>query len=98
MLTSVIDLESFYTEELSVLEKQMLLDMRIYEYECASKKCKSFVPTETFDRLLNYNIRVTKLLEDVACVLTIETRFEASAHIMKAMNKKLAETLSFVYF
>ena len=136
MLTSVIDLKSFYPEDLSIVDvedtderitiymhskstscichrcgallrkhhgshhrvvqdlpilgKQVMLDMQIYDYECDSKTCKSFAPTETFDGFLNYNSRMTNRLKDFACVLAIETSCEASARIMRSMNIKIS--------
>ena len=77
-------------QDLPILGKQVMLDMQIYDYECDSETCHSFAPTETFDGFLNYNSRMTTRLEDLACVLALETSCEASARIMRSMNIKIS--------
>lgn len=77
-------------QDLPILGKRVMLDMRIFDYECCSDTCMSFTAAETFDGFFSYNSRMTDRLEDFACLLAIETSCEASARIMRSMNIKIS--------
>lgn len=83
-------------QDLPILEKQVMLDMQIYDYERSSDTCASFAPKKTFDGFLSYNSRMTDRLEDFACVLAVETIQQALIGRSENMTASLLKFLALI--
>lgn len=77
-------------QDLPILGKRVKLDTQIFDYECSNPACDPSAVTETFDGFLTYNSRMTERLEDIICILAVETSCEACARILKSMNVKIS--------
>lgn len=73
-------------QDLPVLGKRVLLDIRVHDFQCQNEDCKTGAFSETFHGFLNHYSRMTERLVDLATILALETSCEASARIMKTMN------------
>lgn len=77
-------------QNLPVLGKRVLLDIRVHDFQCQNEDCKTGASSETFHGFLNHYSWMTERLVDLATILALETSCEASARIMKTMNIKIS--------
>lgn len=71
-------------QDLPILGKKVMLDIKAYEYECENPECLLTSFAENFDGFLNSYSRMTERLADFICTLALETSCEGCAKICRA--------------
>ena len=75
-------------QDLPILGKSVLLDIRAHEYECTNSECDVTTISESFDGFLNTYSRMTERCADFICTLALETSCEGCARICKTLGIK----------
>lgn len=70
-------------QDLPILGKRVMLDIKAYEYECENPECAITSFAENFDCFLNSYSRMTERLADFICTLALETSCEGCAKICR---------------
>lgn len=68
-------------QDLPILGKRVMLDIKAYEYECENPDCQITSFAENFNGFLNSYSRMTERLADFICTLALETSCEGCAKI-----------------
>ncbi len=76
-------------QDLSILGKQVVLDMRAYEFDCDNDDCEARTFSESFDGFLSYYARMTERCADFVCTLALETSCSAAARICREVPIKI---------
>lgn len=70
-------------QDLPILGKRVMLDVKAYEYECENSECSITSFAENFNGFLNSYSRMTERLADFICTLALETSCESCAKICR---------------
>lgn len=76
-------------QDLSILGKQVILDIRAYEFDCDNDDCEARTFAESFDGFLSYYARMTERCADFVCTLALETSCSAAARICREVPIKI---------
>lgn len=68
-------------QDLPILGKRVMLDVKAYEYECENSECSITSFAENFNGFLNSYSRMTERLADFICTLALEASCEGCAKI-----------------
>lgn len=77
-------------QDLLILGKRVLLDIKVHDFLCQNKGCRTGAFFEIFHGFMNYYSRMTERVVDFGTILSLEISCEASARIMKTMNIKIS--------
>lgn len=77
-------------QDLPIMGKRVFLDIRVHDFQCLDRECKTGSFSETFHGFLNHYSRMTERLVDLSTTLALETSCEASARILQSMNIKIS--------
>lgn len=75
-------------QDLTILGKNVMLQIKSYEYKCENPECDAVSTVEDFGDFLGYHGRKTERLEDFLCTLALETSCEGAARICKEIGIK----------
>jgi len=75
-------------QDLPILGKNVMLQIKSYEYKCENPECDAVSTVEDFGDFLGYHGRKTERLEDFLCTLALETSCEGAARICKEIGIK----------
>ena len=73
-------------QDLPIMGKNVILQIKAYEYKCENIDCEVVSFAETIDGFLNQYSRKTERLSDLICTIALETSCEGCSRLCKAMN------------
>lgn len=75
-------------QDLPILGKNVMLEIKSYEYNCGNPECEAVSTVEDFGGFLSYYGRMTERCADFLCTLALETSCEGAARICKEIGIK----------